>query len=174
MDAGSLDSGDPSPGPDGGGEPPDGGVSSAPPRCPAKGGDGGLGPAPPSGPLTFQVAIPAGVRPPGSPSVPPPDLLDSPPIVHMSLFLHRSCHNQNTVLQAVSGTITFRALFSGDPNESQASEKLIDASFDVQMGDLVDVPLGHHAREIPCELQTNVKGNFRFYFERGQPGQPFP
>jgi hypothetical protein len=178
LDAGLPDGNDPAPvdagNPPADGGLPDGGDDGSPPLCVPKGSDAGTSPAPSSDPRTFQVAIPAGVRPPGSPSVPPPDLLSNPPIVHMSLFLHRSCHNQNTVLQAVSGTITFRSLFSGNPNESQASEKLTDATFDVQMGDLADVPLGHYAREIPCELQSNVKGNFRFYFERGQPGQPFP
>lgn len=171
IDAGALDGGDGGIGE--GGDAPDAGAPA--PLCLPKGSDGGQGTATAtSDARTFHVAVPAGVRPPGSPSVPPPDLLDNPPIVHMSLFLHRSCHNQNTVLQAVSGSITFRSLFSGNPNESQASEKLTDASFDVQMGDLADVPLGHYAREIPCELQSNVKGSFRFYFERGQPGQPFP
>ncbi len=127
------------------------------------------------GTATFQVALPAGVTPPGSPSVPPPDLLADPPIVHMALFLQRSCHNQNTVLYAVSGTITFTALFSGDPNESSAAEKLIDVTqLDVQVGDLRDVPLGAYPREIPCGLQTRLQGSFKFYFDRGQPAQPFP
>jgi hypothetical protein len=127
------------------------------------------------GTATFRVALPAGVTPPGSPSVPPPDLIDDPPIVHMALYLHRSCHNQNTVLYAVSGTITFTALFSGDPNESSAAEKLIDVTqVDVQVGDIRDVPLGAYPREIPCELQSRLHGSFKFYFDRGQPAQPFP
>ncbi|MFO0754902.1 MAG: hypothetical protein U0359_00305 [Byssovorax sp.] len=170
-DAGDLDAGDAGDAGD-----LDAGVS-APPSCKARdadAGDGGDGGIAPLAPNTFQVAIPAGVTPPGSPAVPPPDLLADPPIVHLAFFLHRSCHNQNTVLYAVSGTMTFNSLFSGDPNESQGSQKLTEASFDVQVGDLRDVPLGHYAREIPCELQSNLKGHFRFYFERGQPGQPFP
>jgi len=123
---------------------------------------------------TFKVAIPAGVTPPGSPTVPPDDLLADPPIVHMALYLQSSCHNQNTVLYAVSGTITFSALFSGDPNEKEANEKLTDATFEVNVGDLRDVPLGAYPSEIPVDLQTKLTGSFRFYFERGQPGQPFP
>jgi hypothetical protein len=127
------------------------------------------------GTVTFQVALPAGVTPPGSPAVPPPDLIANPPIVHVALFLQRSCHNQNTVLYAVSGTMTFASLFSGDPNESSAAEKLIHVTkLDVQVGDLRDVPLGAYPREIPCELQSRVQGNFKFYFDRGQPAQPFP
>jgi hypothetical protein len=136
--------------------------------------DGTLGPHA-DGTATFQVALPAGVTPPGSPAIPPPDLLEDPPIVHMALYLHRSCHNQNTVLYAVSGTITFSSLFSNDPNESSAAEKLIDVTkLDVQVGDLRDVPLGAYPREIPCELQSRLQGQFKFYFDRGQPAQPFP
>lgn len=123
---------------------------------------------------TFRVAIPAGVAPPGSPSVPPPDLVADPPIVHMSLYLQRSCHNQNTILYAVDGTVTFTHLFSGDPNESSAAEKLTDATFDVQVGDLRDTPFGEYAGNVPPGLRSRLYGSFRFYFERGQPGQPFP
>lgn len=127
------------------------------------------------GTATFQVALPAGVTPPGSPSVPPADLLDDPPNVHVAFFLQRSCHNQNTVLYAVSGRITIASLFSGDPNEASAAEKLIDVTkLDVQVGDLRDVPLGAYPREIPCELQSRLQGKFKFYFDRGQPAQPFP
>jgi len=124
--------------------------------------------------VTYQVALPPGVTPPGSPSVPPDDLLHDPPIVHMALYLQRSCHNQNSILYAVSGKITFTALFNGDPNEKEAAEKLTEAIFEVKVGDLRDVPLGAYPRDIPTERQTTLKGCFRFYFERGQPGQPFP
>ena len=128
----------------------------------------------PAGTVGFQVALPPGVNPPGSPAVPPPDLLNDPPIVHMALYLHRSCHNQNNVLYAVNGKVCFSRLFSGDPNERSADNKLTNALFKIQVGDLRDVPLGSYPREIPSELQSTVSGYFRFYFERGQPGQPFP
>jgi hypothetical protein len=164
-DAGEVDAGVADAGADGG-APASCGTSTA--------ASGALGPHA-DGTATFQVALPAGVTPPGSPAVPPPDLLNDPPIVHMALYLHRSCHNQNTVLYAVSGTITFTALFSGDPNESSAAEKLIDVTnVDVQVGDIRDVPLGAYPREIPCDLQSRLQGSFKFYFDRGQPAQPFP
>ncbi len=149
--------------------------SGGPTACASAGpASGSLGPNA-DGTVTFQVALPAGVTPPGSPAIPPPDLLADPPVVHVALFLHRSCHNQNTVLYAVSGTLTFSSLFSGDPNESSAAEKLIDVTrVDIQVGDLRDVPLGAYPREIPCELQSRVQGKFKFYFDRGQPAQPFP
>lgn len=123
---------------------------------------------------TFRVAMPAGVVPPGSPSQPPPELIADPPLVHMSLYLQRSCHNQNTVLYGVDGTVTFTALFSGNPNETSAEEKLTDAEFDVQLGDPRDTPFGEYAGNVPEGLRSRIYGRFRFYFERGQPGQPFP
>ena len=125
-------------------------------------------------PTSFRVSVPAGVHPPGSPSVPPPEVVAKPPLVHMSLYLERSCHNQNIVLYSVDGTISFTELFDGNPNETSAQQKLTDATFDVQFGDLRDVPLGGYPRDVPPGLQSRVQGSFRFYFERGQPGQPFP
>ncbi|MCC6557986.1 MAG: hypothetical protein IT372_33995 [Polyangiaceae bacterium] len=121
----------------------------------------------------LQVALPRGVQPPGSP-VPEPGPLAGTSLVHMGLYLQQSCHNQNTVLYAVSGEITFSALFSGDPNEKDAAEKYTDASFDVMVGDPRDAAPGAPADAIPEELQSRLTGYFRFYFERGQPGQPFP
>ena len=111
---------------------------------------------------------------PGSPSGLPPDLIADPPIVHMSLNLEHSCHNQNIVLQGVDGWVSFNALFDGDPNETQAAAKLTDATFNVEFGDLSDVPIGEYVGNVPPGLRSRVCGSFRFYFERGQPGQPFP
>ncbi|HEY4117720.1 MAG TPA: tRNA 2-thiouridine(34) synthase MnmA [Byssovorax sp.] len=121
------------------------------------------------------VSIPAGIQPPGAPLEPPTTpLLDDPPLVHMSLYLSYSCHNQGTVLNAVDGTITFEHLFSGNPNEQVGAEKLSQAQFEIDVGDLQDVPLGEPADAVPIELQSHFVGSFQFYFERGQPGQPFP
>jgi hypothetical protein len=144
------------------------------------------------------VALPPGVAPPGSPegAVPVMDAgvdggadagVDGGadagttgvadclgPLVHMSLYLQQSCHNQNIVLYAVKGTATFTELFSGDPNEKDAAEKYTAATFDVMVGDPRDVPLGARADQIPEDKQSRLDGSFRFYFERGQPGQPFP
>lgn len=122
----------------------------------------------------FRVALQAGVRPPGSPITVTPDMIADPPIVHMSLYLQRSCHNQNIVLYGLDGWITFTELFDGNPNERVGEEKLSKASFDVQFGDMADVPLGKPATDVPIGLQSTVTGDFNFYFERGQPGQPFP
>jgi hypothetical protein len=129
---------------------------------------------PPAGMPAFRVAVPVGVVPPGSPSVPPPDLVADPPIVHMALYLQHSCHNQNVILQGVDGWIAFKALFDGDPNETSAADKLTDATFNVEFGDTADTPEGQYVGNVPKGLRSHVCGSFRFYFERGQPGQPFP
>lgn len=90
--------------------------------------------------------------------------------VHMALYLLESCHTQNTVLYAISGTVTFTELFSGDPNEKDAAEKLSKGSFDVMVADPRDFDSA--TGEIPN--QSNITGNFEFFFQRGQPAQPFP
>lgn len=121
-------------------------------------------------PLT--VTLSPGVLPPGSAFPPPPP--DDQPAVHVALYLQKSCHNQNVILYGVDGTITFHSLFSGDPNEKEAAEKYTDAEFDVLMGDPRDAPVGSPPNEIPDDRKSRVTGFYRFYFERGQPGQPFP
>lgn len=122
----------------------------------------------------FAVSLPAGVHPPGTPIEPPVMVEGEFPIVHMALYLQRSCHNQNTILYAISGNITFNSLFSGNPNEKDAAQKYTDATFDVKVGDPRDAPEGAQADKIPLDHQSDVTGYFRFYFERGQPAQPFP
>jgi hypothetical protein len=92
----------------------------------------------------------------------------------MALYLNRTCPSQNVVLYGVSGFVTFSALFDANPDETSAANKLTDATFDVQFADLNDAPFGDYAGDVPIGLQSRVTGSFRFYFERGQPGQPFP
>lgn len=122
----------------------------------------------------LNVTLSPGVLPPGAtfPSLPTDE--EPQPAVHMALYLQRSCHNQNAVLYSVGGTVTFHSLFSGDPNEDEAADKFTNAEFSVRMGDPRDAPAGAPANEIPEDRQSLVTGFFRFYFERGQPGQPFP
>ena len=118
------------------------------------------------------VSLPRGVAPPGlSPGVLcEPNCADG---VHLTFFLLHSCFNEDTVLYAVSGTITFKHLFSGDPNESDAAQKLTEGSFDVWVANPQDVVIsGPTAGTIPN--QSELTGTFRFFFERGQPAQPFP
>lgn len=94
------------------------------------------------------------------------------PLVNLGLYLEFSCHNQNTVLYATDGVIVFNELFSGDPNETSGDEKLTEGSFDVTVGNPRDAPAG--STDIPQEQMSRVTGYFRFHFQRGQPGQPFP
>lgn len=116
----------------------------------------------------LRIGLPPAVRPPGVPITPDPD----PPLVQLTLYLHDSCHGQNVALYAVSGDIVFRDLFSGDANERSAENKRTDADFDVQIGDPRDMPPEGGA--IPAEKLSRLTGHFSFYFERGQPAQPFP
>jgi hypothetical protein len=125
------------------------------------------------------VSLPAGVAPPGVPEGSQcqseggdgeacPD-----PTVHVALYLLQSCHNQNTVLYGLSGTVTFTELFSGDPNEDTGADRVTEATFDVMVGDPRDAPRsGEGAGVVPD--QSRLQGRFRFFFERGQPAQPFP
>lgn len=124
--------------------------------------------------VPIPVSLPAGVSPPGVPEGSQCGGQACPdPTVHVVLYLLQSCHNQNIVLYGLSGTVTFTELFSGDPNEETGADKLTEATFDVMVGDPRDAPLsGEGAGVVPD--QSRLEGSFRFFFERGQPAQPFP
>jgi hypothetical protein len=124
--------------------------------------------------VPIPVSLPAGVAPPGVPEGEQCGEAGCPdPTVHVALYLLQSCHNQNTVLYGLSGTVTFDELFSGDPNEVTGADKLTDAHFDLMVGDPREAPqAGPDAGVVP--EQSHLQGYFRFFFERGQPAQPFP
>jgi hypothetical protein len=114
----------------------------------------------------LEVGQPPGVTAPGVPVVRNPN----PPIVHATLYLHHACHAQNSALYSVGGTITFHAIFDGDPNESDAEKKLTYAEFeDIIVADPRDM-----APDGTVLNTSHLKGWFKFYFQRGQPAQPFP
>ncbi|HEY6726298.1 MAG TPA: hypothetical protein VI197_19815 [Polyangiaceae bacterium] len=132
----------------------------------------------------LEVGMPVGVSCPGRPVV----YDENPALVNMSLYLHDSCHTQEGAtihsLDAVEdagglggavamlgGTITFNKLFSGDINEQDGSERLTEASFEVRFGSPCDHPPGGLQN---ADLVSVVTGYFKFYFQRGQPAQPFP
>ena len=111
------------------------------------------------------VGVPEGVAPPGQPLTGEPG-----PLVSLSLYLHQTCHEQNSATYSVSGTITFHSIFSGDPNEEDSHQRLTNAEFKVRFADpreLVDAP------DAEAVTSSNVDGNFNFFFQRGQPAQPF-
>jgi hypothetical protein len=111
------------------------------------------------------VGVPEGVAPPGQPLTGEPG-----PLVSISLYLHQTCHEQNSATYSVSGNITFNSIFSGDPNEEDSDARLTDATFNVQFADpreLVD------ATDAEAVTSSDVIGKFNFFFQRGQPAQPF-
>ncbi|HYP74873.1 MAG TPA: hypothetical protein VER12_02890 [Polyangiaceae bacterium] len=116
----------------------------------------------------LDVGMPRGVSPSGVPVM----FNMNPPKISLSLYLHNSCHLQNGTIYSISGTITFSSLFSGDPNESSSEARLTDATFDANFADpreLVDITDPDEA----AKVTSRVTGNFRFFFQRGQPSQPF-
>jgi len=115
----------------------------------------------------IKVGLPPGVSPPGVPIKYNPN----PPKVSLALYLHDTCHAQNGTLYSMDGTITFSSLFSGDPNESNADDRLTEAHFDADFADPRDLLADG---SIDPAKKSSVQGYFRFFFQRGQPAQPFP
>lgn len=115
----------------------------------------------------IKVGLPVGVSPPGVPIKYNPN----PPKVSLALYLHDTCHSQNGTLYSVDGTITFSSLFSGDPNEANADDRLTEAHFDAEFADPRDQQADG---SYDSSKKSSVQGYFRFFFQRGQPAQPFP
>jgi hypothetical protein len=110
-------------------------------------------------------------RPPGSqPSV-------QPPLIRMTLSLRGTCGSGHVganddpavVLHAVSGNITFKSILRGDPSSSDTNSKRIEGFFDnVAFED------PRHAEGTPASSYGTVSGQFKFFYQRGSPAQPFP
>lgn len=113
------------------------------------------------------VALPPGVNPPGHVIVP----VDEPPLVALTLFLNDSCHEQDVSLHAFAGTVTFSELWNNEGG-AKRSERFIAATFSVRVIDPRELPAsgGEPAPGAGSELE----GDFRFLYRRGQPAQPFP
>jgi hypothetical protein len=125
----------------------------------------------------IEAGLPPGVTPPGTPVVADPD----PPLVSLALYLHNTCHADNGTVYAVqadqvagasasTSTITFTSLFSGDPNESNADDRLTEATFEALFADPRDL----ESDGVPADKSSVVTGSFHFFFQRGPPAQPFP
>jgi len=113
----------------------------------------------------LEVGMPVGVSPPGVPIV----YNENPPNVSLALYLHESCHAQNGTVYSIAGTINFESLYSGDPYESDADELLTEARFDATFAD----PRNLVGTDVPANAESHVRGYFRFFYQRGQPAQPF-
>lgn len=123
-----------------------------------------------TGEATLKVGLPPGVSPPGVPIKATQD----PPLVSLALYLYKSCHTQNSTVYSTSGSITFRSLFSGDTEETNADERLTDADFSATFSDpRLLAPSSSRAPPEGVDVESQVSGSFRFYFQRGQPAQPF-
>ncbi len=115
----------------------------------------------------IDVGLPVGVTPPGIPLV----ANANPPLVSLTLYLQNTCHLQNGTIYSIEGKITFQNLFSGDPNETKGDDRLTDAAFDATFADPRDMAIdGTFGKDVT----SHVTGWFKFYFQRGQPAQPFP
>jgi hypothetical protein len=71
-----------------------------------------------------------------------------------------------------TSTMTFSNLFDGNAGESNAQERLTQASFDLYLADPREVCPGGVGP--PPRCRGHIQGSFRFYFQRGRPAQPFP
>jgi hypothetical protein len=115
------------------------------------------------------VGLPPGVSPPGVPV----GGAAEPPLVSLSLYLHDTCHVQNGTLYSIAGSINFASLCSGDVNEPGADDRLTEASFSATFADPRELGNGNDP-EADASVSSSVEGSFRFFFQRGQPAQPFP
>jgi len=114
------------------------------------------------------VGMPPGVTPPGVPIVFNPD----PPKVSLSLYLHNTCHQQNGTVYSVAGSINFTNLFSGDLNEGSSENRRTKATFTASFADPRE--LASAADDAAkAAVTSKVTGDFDFFFQRGQPSQPF-
>ncbi len=115
------------------------------------------------------VGMPPGVSPPGVPITYNP----TPPKVSLALYLHHTCHQQVGTIYSISGNIHFTSLFSGDLNEGSSENRLTQATFtDISFADPREIDATQDDAT-KASLTSLVSGNFRFFFQRGQPSQPF-
>lgn len=117
----------------------------------------------------FAVGMPPGVTPPGVPITFNP----TPPKVTLALYLHHTCHQQVGTIYSISGTIHFTSLFSGDLAEGSSANRLTEATFtNIAFADPRELVSAADSMT-QASLTSQVTGNFRFFFQRGQPSQPF-
>lgn len=67
---------------------------------------------------------------------------------------------------------SFTHIYSGNVEETNASDRLIEGCFDVYLADPREAAPGGLGPPPPC--RGHLRGNFSFFFDRGRPAQPFP
>jgi hypothetical protein len=113
--------------------------------------EGGEPPLPCGGPATAS---------PDGGSIVSPDAAAPPPPANSGGAVRRS-------------TITFAHLFDGNPDESNAGERLTNVpQFDFYLADPREICPGGEGP--PPRCRGHLTGWFSFYFQRGRPAQPFP
>jgi len=73
--------------------------------------------------------------------------------------------------KTASSWIRFKSISSGNPDATDASQRLNDADFELYLADPREICPGG-ASPPPC--RGHLVGNFKFYYQRGKPAQPFP
>jgi hypothetical protein len=71
-----------------------------------------------------------------------------------------------------TSTMTFTSVFDGNLSESNAQQRLTDATFDLYLADPREICPGGLGP--PPRCRGHLQGSFHFYFQRGRPAQPFP
>ena len=107
--------------------------------------------------------------------------LGSPPsavaeAVRISLSLRGTCGSgrlgandpTQVVLHAIGGTITFKSILRGDPSSTDTNAKRIEGNFNIQLED------PRHAEGTAARTAGTLNGDFKFFYQRGGPAQPFP
>jgi hypothetical protein len=72
----------------------------------------------------------------------------------------------------MGSTIVFDNLFDGNPDESNAKQRLTEATFELFLADPREICPGGLGP--PPRCRGHLTGHFKFYFQRGRPAQPFP
>lgn len=122
--------------------------------------------------VPLPLGLPVGVSPLGFPLPEVPD----PPAAALTLYLNSSCRGQNAQLFAVAGSVQFTKLFSGDPNEESAEDRLTEGVFHAIVVDPRHAVPGPEEGGLayPELFTSEIDGSFSFVFHRGTPAQPFP
>ncbi|MEO8178063.1 MAG: hypothetical protein ABI895_04445 [Deltaproteobacteria bacterium] len=123
----------------------------------------------------LSIGLPKGLSPLGFPLPEVP----SPPAASLSLYLNASCRSQNSLLTAFDGNVTFKQLFSGDPNEEDSFDRMTEGNLTARVVDTRyavprDASAGGASYDFPEERVSTISAGFRFVFHRGTPAQPFP